>query len=368
MLALHPELDRAIQALGWTELTAIQERAIPHLRAGRDVLAQAQTGTGKTAAFALPILERIAAGSRRPTALIVVPTRELCAQVAREFEALGRYRSVRVAAIYGGVGYGAQQGALRRGADVVVGTPGRLLDLVARRALDLSAIAVLILDEADRLLDLGFAPAIREVVALLPRERQTALFSATLGAEVRAIARRYTREPVTVSVSPERTTVDAIEQTWVEVYQEDKVKALAEILRRSDVSRALVFRRTKRGVDRLVRALRHDGLSVAAIHGDMTQGERERALAAFKDGRVRALVATNVAARGLHVDDIGHVINFDLPEDIDMYVHRIGRTGRAGKSGVALTFVSEWDYEAFDDLRHRAKVPFRRDELALYRV
>ncbi len=366
MLALHPELDRAVKALGWTDLTPIQEQTIPLLRAGRDVLAQAQTGTGKTAAFALPILERVERGAGRPQALVVVPTRELAVQVARDFALLGRFRGARVAAIYGGVGYGAQQNALRRGVDVVVATPGRLLDLVERRALDLSAIRVLVLDEADRLLDLGFAPAISQLVALLPRERQTALFSATLGAEVRAIARRYMREPTTVTVSSERPTVDTIEQAWVEVYQDDKVKALAEILRRSEVSRALVFRRTKRGVDRLVRTLKRDGLSVAAIHGDMAQGERERALAAFKEGRVRALVATNIAARGLHIDDIGHVINFDLPEDLDTYVHRVGRTARAGKSGIALTFVSEWDYDSFEDLRKRTKVPFRREELALY--
>ncbi len=366
LLALHPELDRAVKTLGWTELTAIQERAIPPLRAGRDVLAQAQTGTGKTAAFALPILERIATRAARPAALVVVPTRELCLQVAREFEALGRYRGVHVAAIYGGVGYGPQQQSLRRGVDVVVGTPGRVLDLVERRTLDLGGIAVLVLDEADRLLDLGFAPAIRQLVGLLPRERQTSLFSATLTAEVREIAKRYTRDAVTVSVSPERTTVDAIEQTWVEVYQDDKVRALAEILRRDDVSRALVFRRTKRGVDKLVRLLQREGLRVAAIHGDMGQRERERALDAFRAGKVNALVATNVAARGLHIDDVDHVVNFDLPEDIETYIHRTGRTGRAGKSGVALTFVSEWDYEAFEDLRKRAKVPFRRDELALY--
>jgi superfamily II DNA/RNA helicase len=366
LLALHPELDRAIKILGWTELTDIQERAIPLLRDGRDVLAQAQTGTGKTGAFALPILERIAARSPRPTALVVVPTRELCAQVSGEFQALGRYRGIRVATIYGGVGYGPQEAALRRGADVVVGTPGRLLDLVDRRTLDLTGIAVLILDEADRLLDLGFAPAIRSIVALLPRERQTALFSATLTAEVRQIAKRYTRDAVTVSVSPERVTVEAIDQTWVEVYQDDKVKALTEILRRSSVSRALVFRRTKRGVDKLVRILRHEGLPVAAIHGDLGQRERERALAAFRAGTIKALVATNVAARGLHIDDVDHVVNFDLPEDIETYIHRTGRTGRAGKSGVALTFVTEWDYDAFEDLRRRAKVPFRREELALY--
>lgn len=367
MIALHPDLDRATKSLGWTSLTPVQERTIPLLREGRDVLVQAQTGTGKTAAFALPLLERTRGGGTRPFALVVVPTRELALQVAREFALLGRYRRVRVASVYGGIPYGAQESALRRGVDVVVGTPGRLLDLVGRRTLDLSAITALVLDEADRLLDLGFMPDVRRIVALLSKERQTALFSATLTSEVRAIAHALTREPALVAIDPEPLrTVDAIEQRWVEVFAADKVMALREILARDDVSRTLVFRRTRRGVDRLVELLRRGGHAAAALHGDLGQRERERTLQAFKSGAVRTLVATNLAARGLHVDDIGHVVNFDLPEDAETFVHRVGRTGRAGQKGVAMTFVTEWEYDAFDALRQRARVPFAKERLALY--
>ena len=366
MIALAPELDRAIKTLGWSELTPIQEEVIPLLRAGRDVFAQAQTGTGKTAAFALPILERAATRHAKPFALVVVPTRELCAQVTAEFAALGRYRNVRVVAVYGGVGYGAQVAPLRRGVDIVVGTPGRLLDLADRRTLDLSHISTLVLDEADRLLDMGFGPAVRRIIGLLPRERQTALFSATLTAEVRAIARQHTRDAVAVAIRPDQPSVEAIDQRWVEVFEADKIRALREILLRDEVGRTLVFRRTKWGVDKLVRALRRDGVVAGAIHGDLSQREREYTLQAFRSGALKTLVATNVAARGLHIDDVGHVVNFDLPEDADTYVHRVGRTGRAGRAGIALTFVTEWEYDAFDDLRRRTKIPFQQERLALY--
>lgn len=366
LLALHPSLDRAVKRLGWTELTSVQERVIPLLRDGRDVLAQAQTGTGKTGSFAIPLLERVAPGSQVPFALVVVPTRELCAQVAREFALLGRDTHARVVAVYGGVGYGAQESALRRGANIVVGTPGRLLDLVARRSLTLAKVTTLVLDEADRLLDLGFAPDVQRIVALLPAKRQTTLFSATITADVRAIARRYTHDPVLVVVKPEQVEVDAIDQAWVEVFESDKVKALREILDRDSVARTLVFRRTRRGVDSLVRTLRRFGYAAAALHGDLGQPERERTLEAFKVGKVATLVATNLAARGLHIDDIGHVVNFDLPEDIETLVHRSGRTGRMGKTGVALTFVTEWQYDEFDELRRRSKAPFRQERLELY--
>src|SRR5437762_3427471 len=283
LIALAPALDRATSDLGWPSLTPIQDLAIPHLRAGRDLFAQAQTGTGKTGAFALPILERIDGRAAAPFALVIVPTRELCAQVAAEFQALGRHRSARIVALYGGVGYRDQEIALRRGAHVAVATPGRLLDLVARRTCDLSKVRVLILDEADRLLDLGFAPDIARIVALLSGPRQTALFSATLTADVRAIAQRYTKNPATVAVRPEFPTLDA----------------------------------------------------------------------------------TNLAARGLHVDDIGHVVNYDLPENADTYVHRVGRTGRAGRRGIAYTFVNETQRKDFEDIRRLAKVPFRRERITL---
>jgi superfamily II DNA/RNA helicase len=368
LISLTPDLDRATKQLGWTTFTPVQELSIPPLRAGRDLFAQAQTGTGKTGAFALPILERVEGRAGAPFTLVVVPTRELGQQVAREIEVLGRFRNARVVALYGGVGYRAQEDALRRGAHVVVGTPGRLLDLASRRTLDLSRIRMLVLDEADRLLDLGFAPDIARIVALLKGPRQTALFSATLTNDVRAVARRYTKDPVSVTIKPEEPTVAAIDQAWVQVRETDKVAALHEILRRDDVVRTLVFRRTKHGADKLVRALERLGSPARALHGNVGQHERERVLEGFRSGRIPTLVATNLAARGIHVEDIGHVVNFDLPEDAETYVHRIGRTGRAGKRGVAFTFVNETQRGAFEDLKRRAKVPFRQERLRMHAV
>ncbi|HEY8824387.1 MAG TPA: DEAD/DEAH box helicase [Candidatus Limnocylindria bacterium] len=363
MITLAPDLDRATGDLGWTALTPIQDLSIPHLRAGRDLFAQAQTGTGKTGAFALPILERIEGRATAPIALVIVPTRELCAQVAAEFEALGRHRNARIVALYGGVGYRDQELALRRGAHVAVATPGRLLDLVARRTCDLSKVRVLILDEADRLLDLGFAPDVARIVKLIPDSRQTALFSATLTADVKAIAQRYTKNPATVAVRPETPTVDAIDQAWIEVREADKVGALHELLGREGVERTLVFRRTKYGADKLVKALGRLGRPARALHGNIGQRERERVLEGFRRGTFPTLVATNLAARGIHVDDIGHVVNYDLPENADTYVHRVGRTGRAGQRGVAYTFVNETQRKDFEDIRRLAKVAFRRERL-----
>jgi ATP-dependent RNA helicase RhlE len=366
LIGLAPDLDHTTRELGWTTLTPIQELVIPHLRAGRDLFAQAQTGTGKTGAFALPILERIDGRAAAPFALVIVPTRELCAQVAAEFQALGHKRSARVAALYGGVGYRDQEVALRRGIHVAVATPGRLLDLVSRRSLDLSKVRVLVLDEADRLLDLGFAPDIARIVALLSAPRQTALFSATLTADVRAIAQRYTTNPAAVAVHPETPTVDAIDQAWIEVREVDKVTALHELLGRSGVDRTLVFRRTKHGADKLVKALDRLGRPARALHGNVGQRERERVLEGFRRGTIPTLVATNLAARGIHVDDIGHVVNFDLPENAETYVHRVGRTGRMGRRGIAYTFVNETQRKDFEEIRRRAKVPFRREPLAIH--
>jgi ATP-dependent RNA helicase RhlE len=253
--------------------------------------------------------------------------------------------------------------ALRRGAHVAVATPGRLLDLVARRTCDLSKVRVLILDEADRLLDLGFAPDIARIVKLVPDSRQTALFSATLTADVKAIAQRYTKNPATVAVRPETPTVDAIDQAWIEVREADKVGALHELLGRDGVERTLVFRRTKYGADKLVKALGRLGRPARALHGNVGQRERERVLDGFRRGAFPTLVATNLAARGIHVDDIGHVVNYDLPENADTYVHRVGRTGRAGRRGIAYTFVNETQRKDFEDIRRLAKVPFRRERL-----
>ena len=365
-LAIHPDISRAIDDLGFMAPTPVQDQAIPILQAGRDLFAQAQTGTGKTAAFAIPILERVDTGLRSPQALIVVPTRELALQVTREFGALGKYRHAREVAIYGGVPYGPQERALARGATIVVGTPGRLLDHIERGQLDLAKVGVVILDEADRLLDMGFAPEVRRLLRRLPEKRQTALFSATLSRDVRELAQRFTRNAAQVAIEPERPNVDSVEQVYVEVLEHDKVKVLEELLRRYETDQVLVFRHTKRGVDDLVQKLVRRKHDVAAIHGDMTQRERERTMQRFRDGALHVLIATNVAARGLHIEDISHVVNYDLPEDAEVFTHRVGRTGRAGKLGVAVTFVGEWDFDAFDQLRAKAGVPFRREVLELY--
>src|SRR6266850_909861 len=366
VIALHPELERATKALGWTELTPIQDKVIPLLRSGRDVVAQAQTGTGKTGAFALPVLERVVAPARRPFVLVIVPTRELCLQVATEFVTLGKYRRVRVAAVYGGTGYGPVERELRLGTHVVVGTPGRLLDLVQRRTLDLSGIKMLILDEADRLLDLGFINDVRKIAKLLPKGRQTALFSATISSAVDAIVRELTVDAVRVAVKPEEPTIDTIDQAYVDVRHADKLQALREVLGRDEASRVLVFRRTKRGVDKLVKDLIRLGHDAGALHGDIPQRRRERVLEAFRKGTVTPLIATNLAARGIHVEGIDHVVNFDLPEDSETYVHRVGRTGRAGERGRALTFVTETEKNEFQELKRKARVPFRKERLAMY--
>jgi len=365
-LTIHPDIARAIAELGFVAPTPVQTEAIPPLQRGQDVFAQAQTGTGKTAAFAIPILERIDITEKRPQALVVVPTRELALQVTREFGAIGRYRHAHEAAIYGGVPYGPQERALKRGSAIVVGTPGRLLDHIERGTLDLRGVRIVILDEGDRLLDMGFAPEVRRLLRHLPTVRQTALFSATLTREVRDLAYRFTREPVQIAIEPEQRTVESVEQVYIEVLEEDKVKALEELLRRYETDQVLVFRHTKRGVDKLFEALKRRGHDVAAIHGDLTQRERERVMERFRDGALPVLIATNVAARGLHIEDISHVVNYDLPEDAEVFTHRVGRTGRAGKTGVAVTFVGEWDFDEFEELRKKAGMPFRREILEIY--
>jgi len=365
-LVIDARVARAIDDLGFMAPTPVQAATIPHLLAGRDVLAQAQTGTGKTAAFAIPILQLVDPGLHRPQALVIVPTRELAVQVTREFGALGKYRHAHEVAIYGGVSYVPQERALRRGAAIVVGTPGRLLDHIERGTLDLGGLRVVVLDEADRLLDMGFAPEVRRLLRQCPTDRQTALFSATLQGEVQDLANRFTRNPERIAIEPEHQNLEAIEQVYIEVLEEDKVKALEELLRKYEIEQVLVFRHTKRGVDKLVEALTRRGHRVAAIHGDLSQRERERTLDAFRDGSLPLLIATNVAARGLHIEDISHVVNYDLPEDSDTFTHRVGRTGRVGKAGVAVTFVGEWDFDEFEALRRKAKVPFRREVLDLY--
>jgi ATP-dependent RNA helicase DeaD len=318
--------------------TPIQERAIPVLREGKDVLAQAQTGTGKTAAFGIPLIESIDPAQRAVQAIILVPTRELCTQVAAELERLGADSGVRVVAVYGGVGMNRQIEGIRRGAQILVGTPGRVEDLLARKLLRLDSVRFAVLDEADRMLDVGFLPPIERILALTPKDRQTALFSATLPDEVLRLAHRQTRHPETIAIDPERPTVEAIDQRFEHVENADKLGALCAYLDDPAVYLALIFRRTTHRVDRTARDLSRRGYKVGALHGRRTQQQRERVLADLKSGKLQALVATDIAARGLDIEGLTHVFNLDMPDTPETYVHRIGRTGRAGETGTAITF------------------------------
>ncbi len=341
-LRLDPELIAVLQALGYREPTPIQRDAIPHVLEARDVLACAQTGTGKTAAFALPILDELLrtppGDRRRPIrALVLAPTRELAAQIAESFRSYTPRGRIRCEVVFGGVGKRPQVTALRRGVDVLVATPGRLLDLMGDGEVDLSHVEMFVLDEADRMLDMGFIPDVRRITRALPRERQTLLFSATQPPEIRELAGRLLHEPVEVAVDPVSSTVEPISQSVYHVDGPGKLGLLLTLLASDEIARALVFTRTKRRADRLARSLCREGVEAAAIHGDKAQNQRVRTLDAFKRGRTRVLVATDVAARGIHVEDIDTVVNFDIPHEPETYVHRVGRTGRAGASGTALS-------------------------------
>jgi ATP-dependent RNA helicase RhlE len=342
-LALIEPLLRALAAGGYQRATPIQAAAIPPALAGRDVLGLAQTGTGKTAAFALPILQRLAGDRRRPQprsarALVLAPTRELALQVAGDFKTYGRHLSLSLAVVHGGVGQQPQVRALARGADVLVATPGRLLDLIGQGHVRLDGVEILVLDEADRMLDLGFMPAIRRIVALLSGRRQTLLFSATMPEAIARLAAGLMVDPERIEVAPQATTVERVEQRVMFVDRADKRGLLTSLLEDRGLVRTLVFARTRHGADRVALHLRRAGVQAEAIHGSKAQGARQRVLEEFRKGTIRALVATDIAARGLDVDDISHVINFDLPNEPESYVHRIGRTARAGREGVALSF------------------------------
>ncbi|MCC6619955.1 MAG: DEAD/DEAH box helicase [Deltaproteobacteria bacterium] len=341
-LGLIPPLLRALSDEGYVTPTPIQQQAIPFVLAGSDLLGLAQTGTGKTAAFSLPLLQRLAASPRAPgprkvRALIVSPTRELASQIADSIAAYGRHLDISHAVVFGGVGVGAQEQALRRGVDVVVATPGRLLDHLSKRVLRLDAVEIFVLDEADRMLDMGFIPDVRRIVAALPKKRQSLFFSATMPPEAATLAAQLLHQPAKVSVVPPATTVDKVEQSVYFVSASDKRTMLVELLADRALSRVLVFTRTKRGADRVAKHLRLYGTLAEVIHGDRAQGAREKALAAFKSGKARVLVATDIAARGIDVDDVTHVINYELPNMPESYVHRIGRTARAGASGHAVS-------------------------------
>ncbi|MGI9422940.1 MAG: DEAD/DEAH box helicase [Hyphomicrobiaceae bacterium] len=341
-LGLAAPLLKALDRVGYTTPTPIQSQAIPAVMAGKDILGIAQTGTGKTAAFALPILHRLAAERKAPPrkgcrVLVLSPTRELASQIAESFRSYASHMRISVATVFGGVGHGPQIRALARGVDVLVATPGRLLDHLAAGAVSLNSAEVLVLDEADQMLDLGFVKPIRSIVSRLPSGRQTLLFSATMPDSIAALARDFLRSPTRVSVTPVASTVDAVSQRVLHIESGEKRNAIAKLIRDQAMHRTLVFTRTKRGADRVAKFLHGAGIDVAAIHGNKSQNQRERALAAFKNAKIQVLVATDIAARGIDINDVTHVINFELPEVPEAYVHRIGRTARAGASGSAIS-------------------------------
>ncbi len=345
ILGLTPELVRAVAEEGYERPTPIQQEAIPLALAGRDLIGSAQTGTGKTAAFLLPILQRLAPGPKHTLrALVLVPTRELAEQVLQSARTYGRHLHLTAAAIYGGVGMEPQTKALRRGVDIVIATPGRLLDHMERGHVDYSRLEVVVLDEADRMLDMGFAPDVRRILAALPDERQTMLFSATVSAEVDALARRALNGHASVEIGRRAVPAAGIEHVIVAVDKLQKRGVLARILQAKPAGQTLVFTRTKYGADKLVTYLRREGIAAHAIHGDKAQSHRQRTLDQFRGGQADILVATDIAARGIDVDGIRMVVNYDVPNDPEVYVHRVGRTARAGARGLALTLLSpdEW--------------------------
>jgi ATP-dependent RNA helicase RhlE len=345
-LGLSPELLQAVAAQGYDTPTPIQQQAIPVILAGRDVLAGAQTGTGKTAGFTLPILQLLAAKpseqKHRPVrALILTPTRELAMQVYESVQTYGKYSSLTCEVIFGGVNVKSQIKRLHQGADIIVATPGRLLDLVNQRQLHLSHVEFFVLDEADRMLDMGFIGDIRKVMALLPKKRQNLLFSATFANEIKDLAQQLLKQPAQIQVTPVNSTVDAIAQLVYPIKQEYKRELLSYLIGSNNWKQVLVFVRTKHGADRLCKQLMADGIRCAALHGNKSQGARVTALEDFKNGKITTLVATDIAARGLDIDQLPHVINFDMPYVAEDYVHRIGRTGRAGREGAAISLVTQ---------------------------
>ena len=339
-LGLHDDILRAITDAGYTTPTPIQRESIPVAMAGRDIMGLAQTGTGKTAAFTLPIIDRLIGGPRRTRSLILTPTRELCVQVEESFRKYSRHADISVVAVYGGMPLEPQERALRQGVDVVVATPGRLIDHLDRQNVVFDDLEVLVLDEADRMLDMGFAPQINKVIAQVPAYRQTLLFSATMPPEVEALARKYLRRPIVVQVGVRSAAANTVTHAVYPVPREKKNALLVQLLTGSVHDSVLIFSRTKHGADRIVRDLEEAGVSATAMHADKSQAQRTRALQDFKEGKTTVLVATDIAQRGLDISGITHVINYDVPQQAEDYVHRIGRTGRAAKEGDAYTFMA----------------------------
>ena len=358
-LGLIPELTRALADRGYTAPTPVQARVIPEILAGRDVLAGAQTGTGKTAGFTLPLLQRLQGGtaSRSPRVLILVPTRELAAQVNESIQSYGKYLRHRSLVIFGGVSINPQIENLRRGTDILVATPGRLLDHSQQGTVDLSRVEIFVLDEADRMLDMGFIADIRRIIKLLPKKRQNLLFSATYSDEIRRLAQGLLHDPVEIEVAKRNAAVDTVEQLAYFVGKEQKRALLSHLILDGDWQQVLVFTRTKHGANRLAKQLEQDGIETAAIHGNKSQNARTAALSDFKNFRIRALVATEVASRGLDIKELPHVVNYELPNVSEDYVHRIGRTGRAGATGLAVSLVSSDESGLLKDIERLLRKP-----------
>jgi len=368
-LGLAAELLRAVEKQGYREATPIQREAIPHILEGRDILASAQTGTGKTAGFTLPLLQRLqhrSPGKRRVRALVLVPTRELAAQVSESVRNYGCHLPLRSMQIFGGVSIRPQITQLREGVDIVVATPGRLLDHAQQGTIDLSAIEILVLDEADRMLDMGFIRDIRRIIKLIPRERQNLLFSATFSKEIRALAANLLNDPAEVQVAPRNTTAENVSQLVHPVDKRRKRELLSHRIGRENWRQVLVFTRTKHGANRLAQQLSDDGLHAVAIHGNKSQGARTRALKDFKAGKVRILVATDIAARGLDIDKLPHVVNYELPNVPEDYVHRIGRTARAGLDGHAVSLVCIDEQKLLHDIERLLKSEIRKEIIPGY--
>jgi len=373
-LGLSPVLLRALAEQGYAAPTPVQAAAIPVALSGRDLLAGAQTGTGKTAAFALPLLERLFPagvqpahqGKRKARALILTPTRELAAQVHDSLRTYGKHVRIHSTTIFGGVGMGPQMDALRRGVDVIVATPGRLMDHMERRTADLSGIEILVLDEADRMLDMGFLPAMKRILATLPKQRQTLLFSATFADEIKALAQQFMRDPAEVQVAARNSIVSTITHRVHPVDAAKKRDLLLHLLAQDSRRQTLVFSRTKHGADKLCKFLDQYGLRAAAIHGNKSQGARTKALKEFKNGKVTVLVATDIAARGLDIDQLPIVINYDLPMVAEDYIHRIGRTGRAGAEGLAVSLVTQEETGLLRDIRRLLKHDIAIEHVAGY--
>ncbi len=360
--------DRAlaiVTALGFDEPTPIQKQAVPLLLAGRDVVGQAQTGTGKTLAFGLLIVERLDPQMPEVQAIVLVPTRELAQQVFGVLEFLAEAKGLQATALMGGRRLAQDFEALERRPQIVVGTPGRVIDHLQRGTLSLRRVRVAVLDEADRMLDIGFEPDMRRILSRCPDDRQTALFSATIPTAIKTLIWRYMHEPEHIQIEPEQRTAREIRQHYYEVAERDKLRALVEILPEMSGG-TLIFCNMKVTVDRLVRRLRERDIPADAIHGDLDQRKRDRVMQQFRSGELRFLVATNVAARGLDIPDLNHVVNFDLPQNADEYVHRVGRTGRAGREGSAITFVSEWDYDVFEAIQKAVGDELQHGQLELY--